>query len=140
MNHFLDLPPLNNSYFSEEIKYELHHDLIFVFGSNLAGRHGAGAAKQALLEFRAIYGRGVGLQGSGYAIPTKDQHLKVLALKQIQKHVNTFLQFHKDNPDLYFFLTAIGTGYAGYKHSQIAPMFKGVQNSWISQHWKPYLK
>lgn len=51
-------------------------DTIFVFGSNPEGRHGAGAAKIARLQFGAVYGKGEGLQGYSYAIPTKDLRVK----------------------------------------------------------------
>lgn len=143
MIHLLDLPPTENSYFSEEIRFELHPALYFVFGSNYQGVHGAGAAKQALEEFGAIRGIGNGIQGMSYAIPTKAYKggkLRVLPLEVIQNYVDEFLQYNKDNPDKYFFLTAVGTGYAGYKHSQIAPMFKGIQNTWLPEHWRPYLE
>ena len=63
---------------------------IFVFGSNLAGRHGAGAAKEARLSWGAIYGQGVGLQGYSYAIPTKSQYMKPLPLEAIKVYVDEF--------------------------------------------------
>jgi hypothetical protein len=96
---------------------------IFVFGSNMAGRHGAGAAKAALKEHGAIYGRGYGLQGDSYAIPTKDASLKSLDLDTILFYVELFIEFARDNPDLSFYLTPIGCGHAGYEPHQIAPMF-----------------
>ena len=99
---------------------------IFVFGSNLAGRHGAGAAKAALKYHGAIYGRGIGLQGASYAIPTKDENLKTLLLDDIEYHVSEFLFFARNHPHIAFHLTAIGCGLAGYKPDQIAPMFKGA--------------
>lgn len=97
---------------------------IFVFGSNLAGRHGAGAALHARKEHGAIYGHGRGLQGNSYAIPTKDHNVKTLPLNEIKFYVNTFLLFAKENPDMIFNVTAIGCGLAGYKPYDIAPMFK----------------
>jgi len=97
---------------------------VFVFGSNLAGRHGAGAAKAALKYHGAIYGHGVGPQGNSYAIPTKDEILHPLTLLQIKWYVELFLLYAKNNPDIVFNLTAIGCGLAGYKPEQIAPMFK----------------
>lgn len=99
---------------------------IFVFGSNLAGRHGKGAALFAVENHGAIYGQGEGLQGECYAIPTKDENLKTLSLTRIKSHVDTFLQFARENSDLIFDVTAIGTGLAGYTHEQIAPMFVGA--------------
>lgn len=99
---------------------------IFVFGSNLAGRHGAGAAKAAAEQHGAIYGRGMGLQGRSYAIPTKDANLKTLSLAYIREHVADFIAFAKKSPEMTFNVTAIGTGLAGYKHTEIAPMFKNA--------------
>jgi hypothetical protein len=99
---------------------------IFVFGSNLAGRHGKGAALHARMHHGAITGQGEGLQGDSYAIPTKDQSLGVLPLHAIRGHVVRFLAFARDNPDMAFKVTAIGTGLAGYKPDQIAPMFENA--------------
>lgn len=96
---------------------------IFVFGSNLAGRHGKGAALEARNKHGAKYGQGVGLQGNSYAIPTKDAHLQTLSLAQIRFFVSTFLDTANNRPDLTFRLTPIGCGLAGYKPEQIAPMF-----------------
>jgi hypothetical protein len=97
---------------------------IFVFGSNLAGRHGKGAALHARQHCGAIYGQGIGLQGNSYAIPTKDAHLRALPLERIRAYVEDFKSFATTNPDLKFEVTAIGCGLAGYKPEQIAPMFK----------------
>jgi len=97
---------------------------IFVFGSNLAGRHGKGAALAALKEHGAIYGQGFGLQGNSYAIPTKDERLRVLPLYAICDYVDQFVQFADERGDLTFRLTPIGCGLAGYKPEQIAPFFR----------------
>jgi hypothetical protein len=99
---------------------------IFVFGSNLAGRHGAGAAKAARLEHGAVYGRAEGLQGSSYAIPTKDANLRPLPLAAIAQHVATFKACAAALPELRFFVTPIGCGLAGYTPAEIGPMFAGV--------------
>lgn len=99
---------------------------IFVFGSNLAGRHGRGAALFARRFHGAIYGQGVGMQGNSYAIPTKDCLIRPASLDVIERYVNDFIQFAKDNPELQFFVTKIGCGLAGYTEEQIAPMFKDV--------------
>ena len=96
---------------------------IFVFGSNLAGRHGKGAALEAYERHGAKRGKGVGPQGHSYAIPTKDAHLGVLPLGDIDWHARNFLAYAADHPELDFQLTAIGCGLAGYKPEQIAPMF-----------------
>jgi hypothetical protein len=97
---------------------------IFVFGSNLAGRHGKGAALEAVQRWGAVYGQGVGLQGRSYAIPTKDERLRTLPLNLIRLYVSKFLNTANYRPDLTFRLTPIGCGLAGYKPEQIAPMFK----------------
>lgn len=104
---------------------------IFVFGSNLAGRHGKGAARDALLKHGAEYGKGVGLYGNSYAIPTKDEDLKVLPLHKINKYVEAFLRFAKLNPEMRFEVTRIGCGLAGYDDSDIAPMFKNASSNII---------
>ncbi len=96
---------------------------VFVFGSNLAGRHGAGAALAARKKYGAAYGVGLGRTGNAYAIPTKDERLKVLPLDKIQNSVLGFLRYARAHPELSFLVTPIGTGLAGYKHSDIAPMF-----------------
>jgi len=95
----------------------------FVFGSNLRGAHGKGAALYALKNHGAIYGQGVGMQGHSYAIPTKDGNLKTLPLDIIKKHVDDFLSFAGSHLDWHFHVTAIGCGLAGYKPQDIAPMF-----------------
>lgn len=97
---------------------------IFVFGSNLAGRHGAGAALIARKKFGAVYGQGTGLQKSSWAIPTKDENLNVLSLKEIDKHISNFFKKNKKcSFDTLFFLTRVGCGLAGYEDHQIAPLF-----------------
>lgn len=100
----------------------LKENEIFVFGSNLAGRHGAGAAKQAM-KWGAIYGRGIGRQGQTYAIPTKDHLIKTLPLSVIKHHIFTFSIYAMEHPELKFLVTNIGCGLAGYKPWQIVPMF-----------------
>lgn len=99
---------------------------IFVFGSNLEGRHGKGAALFAKRFRGAKQGQGIGLQGQSYAIPTCSKPGKPLPLGVIEIHINGFLQFAKDHPELTFELTPIGCGLAGYRPQEIAPMFKGV--------------
>lgn len=111
--------------------------MIFVFGSNLAGRHGKGAALYARLHHGAIYGQGSGLQGNSYAIPTKDQWLNTLPLKTIEFHIDTFKTFAMMHPEMQFELTPIGCGLAGYTQDQIGPLFKTLPKNVIpSSHWK----
>lgn len=117
-------------------------NVVFVFGSNLAGRHGAGAALVAHEEFGAEYGIGEGLIGSSYAIPTKDKHLKTRSLKEIEKSVKDFLKYvrHSDH-QVQFFVTRIGCGLAGFKDSEIAPLFQHAEgNLSFAEQWRPYLE
>lgn len=102
---------------------------IFVFGSNLAGRHGKGAALTARQMYGAKNGQGIGRQGQSYAIPTKDCMLKPLPLKDIKKYVDAFLEHARVFPDDTFQVTTIGCGLAGYKPEQIAPMFKDAPSN-----------
>lgn len=104
-------------------------DPVFVFGSNLAGAHGAGAALHARRHHGAKIGVGVGRTGNAYAIPTKDAEIKTMALWQIKPHVAAFLEYAKDNPDLRFYVTRIGCGLAGYTDEAIAPMFRGAPDN-----------
>lgn len=99
---------------------------IFVFGSNLAGRHGAGSALEALQYWGAIHGRGVGRQGNSYAIPTKDERLKTLPLERIKLYVDEFQQYARVHPQLDFYVVPIGCGLAGYTAIQIAPLFDNI--------------
>lgn len=94
-----------------------------MFGSNLAGRHGKGAALYARQHHGAVYGQGEGLQGNSYAIPTKDAHLRTLSLDEISNYVCYFLEFALTRPDLTFRVTPIGCGLAGYDPKDIAWMF-----------------
>lgn len=102
---------------------------IFVFGSNLKGIHGKGAALTAKREHGAINGQGQGLQGNSYAIPTKRGPYEYLTLTEIQTHVEEFIHFARNHPDLLFNVTALGTGYAEHKVQGIAPMFKDVSDN-----------
>jgi hypothetical protein len=96
---------------------------IFVFGSNLAGIHGAGSALHAKRFYGAVDGVGEGLTGAAYAIPTKSAKLNTLALSQIKIHVDKFLEFARAHADMRFNLVEIGCGLAGYKPEDIAPLF-----------------
>lgn len=99
---------------------------VFVFGSNLAGRHGKGAALYARQHHGAVYGQAEGLQGSSYAIPTKDERLVALPLSAINLYVSRFLWFAEQHPEMRFKVTAVGCGLAGYQPCYIAPMFSVV--------------
>lgn len=110
------------------VVHELHEKEIFIFGSNLAGRHGLGAAKTAML-FGAKYGKAVGIQGNTYAIPTKDKTVKrSLTINRIKQYVDEFIIYAQNHPDNIFLVTPIGCGLAGYKEEDIAPLFKEAIN------------
>lgn len=113
---------------------------IFVFGSNLAGRHGLGAALFARDFHGAQLGVGVGRTGNAYAIPTKDAHLRTLPLYAIEHHVKVFLQYAALHHRLEFKVTRIGCGLAGYKDRDIAPMFASAsRNCTLSPEWNVIL-
>ncbi|MER9196418.1 hypothetical protein NKI13_24555 [Mesorhizobium australicum] len=97
---------------------------VFVFGSNMAGRHGAGAALWAAKNRGAVYGKGWGRQGNSYAIPTKDANIKTLPLWDIEVWVGKFLMHARQHPAMTFQLTPIGCGLAGYHPGDIAPIFR----------------
>lgn len=112
---------------------------IFVFGSNLAGRHGKGSALHAAQHYGAEAGVGVGRTGNAYAIPTKDEHLRVLSLPTIKKHVDVFLDYARRHPDLRFEIVKIGCGLAGYTDDEIGPMFAGApSNCQLPGDWCRY--
>lgn len=107
----------NREYTSERI-IRLEPNEIFVFGSNLAGAHGGGAARIALDCFGAVWGQGVGLQGQSYAIPTMQG-----GVETIKPYVDEFIDFAKQHPELKFLVTRIGCGIAGFRDEEIAPLF-----------------
>jgi hypothetical protein len=113
-------------YTSENIN-KLEPNQIFVYGANLAGIHGAGAAKLAL-RWGAKMGK-YGLSGQTYGIPTKDENIRTLSIDKIHTHVEDFLKVVKNRVDLEFLVTKIGTGLAGIPISDIAPMFASVHDN-----------
>ena len=104
--------------FTPERISELKADEVFVFGSNLAGMHGGGAAWVAFRKFGAEMGVGVGLSGQSYAIPTMQG-----GVETIKPYVDEFIAFAKEHPELFFYVTRIGCGIAGFRDKQIAPLF-----------------
>lgn len=109
---------------------------VFVFGSNLAGRHGAGAALAARQRFGATLGLGVGPQGRSYAIPTKDAQLRALPLERIAGHVADFLGYARAHPQRLFFVSRVGCGLAGHEDAQIAPFFADAPaNCSFAKQW-----
>lgn len=97
---------------------ELAPGEIFVFGSNLRGMHGGGAAYVAYRKFGAIMGQGVGLQGNSYAIPTMQG-----GVETIKPYVDEFIDFARQHRELTFLVTRIGCGIAGFTDEEIAPLF-----------------
>lgn len=115
------------------------NDWIWVFGSNLAGRHGAGSAKVAKVTFGAEYGVGRGPTGRSYAIPTKDERLAVLHLPAIEQSINDFILYAQTYPEKLFYVTRVGCGLAGYKNEQIGPLFASAPpNCSLPIQWKSY--
>jgi hypothetical protein len=109
---------------------------IFVFGSNLAGIHGAGSAKAALDKYGAVYHQGVGPQGLSYAIPTKDERIRTLPLSVVNNYVLQFIDYAKKNPELDFYVVKIGCGLAGFNEDEISPMFVGApDNCYLPEDW-----
>lgn len=104
--------------YSNENITQLEPNEIFVFGSNLQGYHSAGAARMALDKFGAIWGKGVGLQGQSYTIPTMEG-----GIETIKPYVDDFIEFARQHPEYQFLLTRIGCGIAGFTDEEIAPLF-----------------
>ncbi len=96
----------------------LNANEIFVFGSNLSGQHGGGAARTAYKKFGAVWGQGTGLQGHSYAIPTMQG-----GVETIRPYVNEFIAFANAHAELHFLVTRIGCGIAGFTDEEIAPLF-----------------
>ena len=111
----------------------LQADEIFVFGSNLSGQHGGGAAFLAYKKWGAIWGQGVGLQGQTYGIPTMQG-----GIDTISPYVDEFIRFAQSHPELVFLVTEIGCGIAGFRPEEIAPLFKEavkVSNIYLPQRF-----
>lgn len=99
---------------------------IFVFGSNIEGIHGSGAAETAL-KWGAKMGKGVGHHGNTYAIPTMFQ-----SVEKIVPYVDDFIHYAVTHPELKFLVTEIGCGIAGFSVNQIAPLFERVVSEGIN--------
>lgn len=97
---------------------ELKDNEIFVFGSNLAGSHGGGAAWLAYERFGAVWGQGVGLQGQSYGIPTMQG-----GVETIRPYVDEFIAFAAEHTEYLFLVTRIGCGIAGFTPQEMAPLF-----------------
>ena len=116
-----------------ELITELQPNEIFVFGSNLKGVHGGGAAYIAYRKFGAIMGQGVGLQGQSYGIPTMQG-----GVDTIRPYVDEFIGFAKQHPNNTFLVTRIGCGIAGFTDEDISPLFEkahDVNNIVLPEGW-----
>ena len=120
--NYRELSEFDNRITPDNIR-SLKENEIFVFGSNLAGMHGGGAARVAYEKFGAVMGQGVGLQGQSYAIPTMQG-----GVETIEPYVREFFKFADCHPELTFLVTRIGCGIAGFTDAEIAPMFVSAVN------------
>jgi len=113
---------------------------IFVFGSNLSGIHGAGAARTAYKLYGAKWGIGEGLTGRSYALPTVGYNITPITLDEIQTYILNFIQFARKRSDLTFQITQVGCGLGGFHKNEIAPMFyMAPENCWFDSSWKNFL-
>lgn len=122
---------------------ELEPNEVFVFGSNMKGHHGGGAAKVAHEKFGAVWGVGYGHTGQCFAIPTlkvgaSSGSLEKLELWEIEEMVKAFFLYAKYNPDLTFYFTKIGLGIAGYELKDIARLVTTEYN-WVTDEYIPYI-
>lgn len=101
---------------------------VFVFGSNIRGIHGAGAAQMANKLFGAEMGVGIGVTGDCYAIPTKDSNLRTLPITVVEEYIKDFIEYAYQTPDKIFLVTEVGCGLAGFSVKEIAPLFRRVLN------------
>ena len=115
--------------------------MVFVFGSNLAGIHGGGAARLAYGQHGAEWGVGQGLAGNSFAIPTKERNVRdSRSLEDVRDSVSFFVRFASAHPELEFQVTRIGCGLAGFADEDIAPMFKHApSNCLFDSAWQPWL-
>lgn len=114
--------------------------VVWVFGSNLAGSHGGGAARVASDRFCAVHGVGRGRTGRAYALPTNDKYGDRLDLEQIHANVDTFLAYARHCPDEHFWVTRVGCGIAGNRDQDIAPLFANAPaNCSLPDTWKNLL-
>lgn len=115
---------------------------VFVFGSNLSGIHGAGAARAACLQYGAERGVAEGMTGQSYALPTVKKNIAgLLTLDEIKAAVDRFISYADAHPELEFFVTRVGCGLAGHQDADIAPMFHGSpENCNMPDTWAQYLE
>lgn len=124
-----------------EIRTYHHERFCFVFGSNLAGRHGKGAALTAKRFYKAEAGVGEGMTGNAYALPTKDRNLQVLPETDIASAVERFRQNALACPEVSFMVTRVGTGLAGFDDAALAPYFANMpENVFLPRLWRPFTR
>lgn len=115
-------------------------DMIFVFGSNKSGIHGAGAARYAYERLGAEWGVGEGPTGKCYALPTKGKKIEFIPIGEVEDAVIAFLHYARKKSNQQFKVTAVGCGLGGFKHEQIAPFFRyASSNCYFDEVWRPYL-
>jgi hypothetical protein len=133
---------MNPNKITPQLISQLNENEILVFESNTLGKHDRGISKLAL-TFGAEFGKGIGLSGNTYAIPIKGSDLKrYLNLSQIKGYVDKFIEFAKQNKELFFLITPIGSDFKTYSYKEIAPLFKetlNLENVSIPFEWYHYL-
>ena len=128
---------MNKARITDYLVVSLKPDEVFVFGSNLGGFHGGGAARTAYNKFGAIWGQGVGMQGQSYAIPTMQGGVETIA-----PYVDEFIEYAKNHPEKRFLVTEIGCGIAGFAPEEMAPLFANavdVENITLPQRFWEFL-
>ena len=106
---------------------KLKDNEIFVFGSNLAGHHLGGSAKQAWQDFGAVWGTGEGLTGQCYAFPTLDENLQKRTTKELMDSVYRLVNTARENKDKTFLLTKVGCRIANYDEKYMRELFEGIE-------------
>ena len=114
--------------------------MVFVFGSNRSGIHGAGAARFAHIRKGAEWGVGEGPTGGCYALPTKGYRITEISLDDVADYVQKFLAYAKAHPEIDFQVTQVGCGLGGFTKEEIAPLFEyAPQNCYFDTMWKSHL-
>lgn len=114
--------------------------VIFCFGSNEAGIHGAGAAKIAYKEYGARWGKCYGHYGDSFAIPTKNENIETLPLVMVRRYIDGFIAYAYGHRKLKFKVTQIGCGLAGFRNTEIAPLFRDAPtNCEFDGAWRLWL-
>lgn len=114
----------------------LEDDEVFVFGSNYAGQHAGGAAKQAREQFGAEEGIGEGLTGQCYAFPTLESDMQKCSVKGLEQSRDRFFSTARALPEKRFLMTAVGTGIAGFSHEEMKALFVGTpSNVQLPEEW-----